>query len=59
MVQQARDINPMLTIIARAHSDAEIDHLKKLGATLVVMGEHEIAKAMVNQLGSEEPATAS
>ena len=26
VVQQARDINPTLTIIARAHSDAEIEH---------------------------------
>ena len=54
VVQQARDINPALTIIARAHSDAEIEHLKKHGATLVIMGEHEIAKAMVSQLALEE-----
>ena len=53
VVQQARDINPALTIIARAHSDAEIEHLKKHGATLVIMGEHEIAKAMVSQLALE------
>ena len=56
VVQQARDINPMLAIIARANSDAEIEHLKKHGATLVIMGEHEIARAMVSQL--EEPAGA-
>jgi CPA2 family monovalent cation:H+ antiporter-2 len=56
VVQQARDINPALNIIARAHSDAEIEHLKKHGATLVIMGEHEIARAMVSQL--EEPAGA-
>ena len=36
-----------MTIIARAHSEAEIEHLKKHGATEVVMGEHEIAKAMI------------
>ena len=58
VVQQARDINPMLTIIARAHSDAEIEHLKKHGATLVVMGEHEIARAMVSHLAQEETAPA-
>jgi CPA2 family monovalent cation:H+ antiporter-2 len=52
VVQQARAINPKLTIIARAHSEAEILHLMKHGATLVVMGEREIAKAMVDQLGS-------
>ena len=55
MVQQARAINPALPIIARAHSEAEIEHLMKHGASLVVMGEHEIAKAMIdniNRVGS-------
>ena len=47
VVQQARAINPALPIIARAHSEAEIVHLKKHGASLVVMGEHEIAKSML------------
>jgi CPA2 family monovalent cation:H+ antiporter-2 len=50
VVQQARAINPGLLIIARAHSDAEILHLMKHGASLVVMGEHEIAVAMANHV---------
>jgi CPA2 family monovalent cation:H+ antiporter-2 len=50
VVEQARAINPTLPIIARAHSEAEIEHLAKHGANLVVMGEHEIAKAMINHL---------
>ena len=50
VVQQARALNPTLPIIARAHSDAEIEHLKRLGATTVVMGEHEIAKAMIHDV---------
>jgi CPA2 family monovalent cation:H+ antiporter-2 len=50
VVQQARAINPKLLIIARAHSDAEILHLMKHGASLVVMGEHEIAVAMANHV---------
>ncbi len=47
VVQQARAVNPSLPIVARAHSEAEIEHLMKHGATAVVMGEHEIAKAML------------
>jgi CPA2 family monovalent cation:H+ antiporter-2 len=47
VVAQARELNPDLPIIARAHSEVEIDHLRKHGATRVVMGEHEIARAMV------------
>jgi CPA2 family monovalent cation:H+ antiporter-2 len=47
VVAQARQANPGLPIAARAHSEDEIEHLKKHGATVVVMGEHEIAKAML------------
>ena len=50
VVQQAHAINPSLPIIARAHSQEEIDYLKRHGATLVVMGEHEIAKAMLDNV---------
>jgi CPA2 family monovalent cation:H+ antiporter-2 len=48
VVQQAHAINPTLPIIARAHSEEEIDYLRRHGASLVVMGEHEIAKAMLD-----------
>jgi CPA2 family monovalent cation:H+ antiporter-2 len=47
VVAQARELHPALPIVARAHSEDEIEHLKKHGATTVVMGEHEIAKAMI------------
>jgi CPA2 family monovalent cation:H+ antiporter-2 len=54
VVQQAHAINPKLPIIARAHSEEEIDYLRRHGASLVVMGEHEIAKAMLD--GAADPA---
>jgi K+:H+ antiporter len=47
VVEQARALNPKLTIIARAHSEAEVLHLKKHGASVVILGEHEMARAMV------------
>ena len=47
VVEQARALNPKLRIIARAHSEAEVLHLKKHGASIVILGEHEIAHAMV------------
>jgi K+:H+ antiporter len=50
VVQQAHAINPKLPIIARAHSEEEIDYLRRHGANLVVMGEHEIAKAMLDNV---------
>ncbi|MBN8992145.1 MAG: Kef family K(+) transporter [Rhizobiales bacterium] len=50
IVQQARAANSDIRIIARAHSDAEVDHLKALGADIVIMGEREIAHAMIEEL---------
>jgi CPA2 family monovalent cation:H+ antiporter-2 len=48
IVEQARRAQPGLEIVARAHFDAEVDHLRKLGANEVVMGEREIASAMLS-----------
>jgi len=56
IVEQARAANPRLPIIARAHSDAEAEHLKKCGATAVVQGAEEIAHAMVKSLRRHTPA---
>jgi CPA2 family monovalent cation:H+ antiporter-2 len=47
IVEVARKLNPKLKIYARAHSDAEVEHLKKFGADLVISGEQEIADAMI------------
>jgi CPA2 family monovalent cation:H+ antiporter-2 len=49
-VMQAREANPDLLIIARAHSEEEVLHLKKHGATTVIMGELEIARAMIEDV---------
>jgi CPA2 family monovalent cation:H+ antiporter-2 len=51
VVAKARATRSDLTIIARAHSDEEVAHLKLHGANLVIMGEEEIAKAMIAYLG--------
>ena len=47
IAERARELNPELAIIARAHSDAEVAHLVGLGAHHVVMGEREIADRML------------
>jgi CPA2 family monovalent cation:H+ antiporter-2 len=47
IVAKARAISKSLPIIARAHSEEEIAHLKFHGATSVIMGEMEIARAML------------
>lgn len=56
--EQARRQNPALPIIARAHSQAEVEHLKQCGASRTIMGEAEIARAMLALCGrkGKEPA---
>jgi CPA2 family monovalent cation:H+ antiporter-2 len=57
IVAQARAANPALRIVARAHSDAEVEHLTKHGASLTIMGEREIARGMLEDaLASSAPA---
>jgi monovalent cation:H+ antiporter-2, CPA2 family len=53
IVHQARTANPAIDIIARAHFDEEVTHLTGLGAGTVVMGEREIARAMLDHTVGE------
>jgi CPA2 family monovalent cation:H+ antiporter-2 len=54
ILEQARAQNPLLRILARAHSDAEVEYLMNLGATRTVMGEAEIARVMTSDLAQGE-----
>ena len=47
---RSRQMNPEVTVYARAHSDDEVDHLIKLGVDRVVMGEREIAARLTELL---------
>ena len=64
IVEQARAISPALLIFARGHSEAEKAHLESCGASAVVLGEEEIASAMLGfytamaQRPSNKPAPA-
>jgi len=57
VVSQARATNPGMRIVARAHSDAEVDHLISLGANAVVMGEREIARGLIEEMSGGSAAT--
>lgn len=59
IVQQAKAANPGVDVIARAHSDAEVQYLTDLGANSVIMGEREIARAIIEWVtagAAAEPA---
>jgi monovalent cation:H+ antiporter-2, CPA2 family len=47
IVQQSRALNPGLHIVARAHSNDEVQYLTRLSADAVIMGEREIARGML------------
>ena len=53
IAERAREANPALQILARAHSDEEVAHLERHGADHVVMGEREIARRLLALLGPE------
>jgi len=55
IVELARTINPNVKVYARAHSDAEVEHLRGFGADLIVSGEREIADAMIDKATSVIP----
>lgn len=55
IISQARAIRKDLTIIARAHYDSAVEHLANLGADHVIMGEREMALAMLERSGAIAP----
>ena len=55
IVELARSLNPSVKVYARAHSDAEVEHLRGLGADFIVSGEQEIADAMIERAATVIP----
>ncbi len=47
ILDHAKQLNPRIKVIARAHSDADVDILKQHGADHVIMGEREIGRGML------------
>ncbi|MCC8558436.1 YbaL family putative K(+) efflux transporter [Xanthomonas vesicatoria] len=50
-----RAINPALTLLARAHSDAEVKHLLEHGADGAVLAERELAYSLAEMVMSTPP----
>jgi CPA2 family monovalent cation:H+ antiporter-2 len=57
LIKRARAASPSIEIIARAHSDEAVEHLKRCGANLVIMGEREIGRSIANHLVSQISST--
>ncbi|HEY0504065.1 MAG TPA: YbaL family putative K(+) efflux transporter [Lysobacter sp.] len=50
IIARLREANPALTIVARAHSDAEVKHLLEHGADGAVMAERELAHSLAEMV---------
>jgi CPA2 family monovalent cation:H+ antiporter-2 len=59
IIETAKAANPGLVVIARAHSDSEVEHLKGLGAGTVIMGEREIARGIIAEFPGSTPQAAA
>lgn len=55
VLAKLRAINPNLTLLARAHSDAEVKHLLDHGADGTVMAERELAYSLAEMIMSTPP----
>lgn len=55
VVARLRAMNPELTILARAHTEAEVRHLLKNGADGAVLAEKELAHSMAEMALSAPP----
>lgn len=61
VVEIARTASPTIDIVARTHNEEERDYLQRQGVGLAVMGEHQLALAMMDYAldgftGSHRPA---
>ncbi|MFC4625299.1 YbaL family putative K(+) efflux transporter [Daeguia caeni] len=57
IITMAHSHNPQLRIIARAYGPAETQYLRDLGANMVVLGEEEIANALLRGLNVNKDET--
>jgi len=54
-IAKLRAINPSLTVLARAHSDAEVKHLLEHGADGAIMAERELAYSLAEMIMATPP----
>ncbi|AOM42560.1 YbaL family putative K(+) efflux transporter [Xenorhabdus hominickii] len=53
IVASTKEVRSDINIIVRAHYDDEVTYIKERGTNLIIIGEHEIAKAMADSLPEE------
>jgi CPA2 family monovalent cation:H+ antiporter-2 len=59
LIEHARAANPAIRILARAHSADAVEHLRTVGADVVIVGEDELALGLIREAMGLEPQTAT
>ncbi|AXK71008.1 Kef family K(+) transporter [Lysobacter sp. TY2-98] len=52
IIERLRELNPTISVIARAHSDAGVKYLLERGADGAVMAERELAHSLAEMVGA-------
>ena len=55
VIAQLRKLNPEITVLARAHSEAEVKHLLAHGADAAVLAERELAYSLADMVMATPP----
>jgi CPA2 family monovalent cation:H+ antiporter-2 len=55
VIAQLRALNPQITVLARAHSEAEVKHLLAHGADAAVLAERELAHSLTDMVMATPP----
>ena len=55
VIAQLRKLNPEITVLARAHSEAEVKHLLAHGADAAVLAERELAYSLADMVMATTP----
>lgn len=55
VITQLRKLNPEITVMARAHSEAEVKHLLSHGADAAVLAERELAHSLTDMVMATPP----
>jgi CPA2 family monovalent cation:H+ antiporter-2 len=58
-IDRLKQLNPAMTVLARAHSDGEVEHLLRHGADGAVMAERELAHSLAEMVMSTPPYRAA
>src|SRR5690606_740491 len=54
-ITRLKTVNPAITVLARAHSDAEVKHLLEHGADGAVLAERELAYSLAEMVMATPP----